>query len=172
MKQQAFEPNVCEHCHQTTNYDVVLSRGAATMLIAFYNAVRRLDRNMIHFGNDMVRDIHDFNSLQDMVEGGWCTHKMSEGFGTILHRHGLIASTGRAQWLLTPKGAAFLRGEEVPRVCIADKTTGHQSGYWEPGGVTKITTLLKTDQPWWVMPELAAPPVSQTSSLFEQPIHA
>lgn len=164
-----FKPTVCGHCHQTTNYDVTLSRGAATMLIAFYNAVRRLNQNMIHFGNDMVRDSHDFNNLRDMVEGGWCTHKMSEGFGTVLHRHGLIASTGRNQWLLTPKGAAFLRGEEIWKTAIADKTTGHQSGYWESNGKVKLTTLLKTDAPWWEMPAAPVSVVAQTQSLFTHP---
>lgn len=164
-----FTPHTCPQCRQTTNYDVTLSRGSATFLIAFYNAVRRLDQNIIHFGDDMVRDPKDFNNLRDMVEGGWCTHKMSEAFGTVLHRHGLIASTGRNQWLLTRKGADFLRGEEIWKTAIADKTTGHQSGYWEFSGKVKLTTLLKTDQPWWVMPEAPEPEASHTFSLFTSP---
>ncbi len=168
MRHQAFKPHVCGECHQTTEYDVALSRGAATLAIAFYNAIRRENRNIVHFGNDMVRDPKDFNNFRDMVEGGWCTHKMSEAFVTVLHRHGIIASRGNGEWVLTPKGAAFLRNEEVWKVCIADKTTGHQSGYWEPSGLTKITTLLNTKEAWWVMPEPPPIPSIHTYSLFEE----
>lgn len=162
-----FKPTVCDHCHQTTNYNLTLSRGAATLLIATYNAVRRLDRNRIHFGNDMVRDIHDFNNMRDMVEGGWCTHKMNESSCTVLHRHGLIAATGDKEWLLTTKAVEFLRGAPILKTAVVDKTTGHQGGYWEDDGKVTLTQLLKTDQPWWVMPEAPQPEVVSTGNLFD-----
>lgn len=68
------------------------------------------------------------------------------------HKHGLVAKVkGEAgAWLITQKGAAFLRGEPVPKYAVQDKTTGHIEGYWEPGGMVTINELRRsTNDPYW-----------------------
>ena len=149
-KRKKFVPDVCPHCTQTTNYDLALDRGSALIVLAVYNAVRRLDRNRIHVGNEMVRPATDFPSYRDMVAGGWMTFKM-EGNMSRPGRHGLITkATDTGEWLITPKGARFLRGEAVPRVAIVDKTTGHKAYYLnEDTDRVTFSDLMKREVPFW-----------------------
>lgn len=153
-----FKAHTCDGCGQTKDYALPLSRGLAMATIAFYNAVQRLDRNRIHVAKDMVRPIEDFHGLDPkrayhrMVEAGYMTFRM-EGNLSFLHRHGIVASGDEpGVWILTKKGGAFLRGEEVPRVAIVSKVTGHQQGYWDEGGMTTISQLLKASTVWWSAP--------------------
>lgn len=151
-----YKASVCECCSQTKDYALPLSRGLAMATIAIYNAIERLGRNRIHIGNEMVAPIEDFGdkktAYQRMVSEGFMTFKM-EGNLSFLHRHGIVASGDQpGEWILTKKGGAFLRGDQVPRVAIVSKVTGHQNGYWMEGGMTTINELLKTNEPWWHAP--------------------
>lgn len=151
-----FKAQVCECCGQTKDYALPLSRGLAMATIAIFNAIQRLERNRVHVGHEMVRPISDFGdkktAYRTMVSEGYMTFRM-EGNLSFLHRHGIVASAQDAgEWLLTPKGGKFLRGEEVPKVAIVSKVTGHQTGYWAEGGMTTIGELLKASTPWWNAP--------------------
>lgn len=153
-----FKPHTCEGCGQTKDYALPLSRGLAMATIAFYNAIERLGRNRIHVGKEMVRPIEDFHgddpkgTYRRLVQAGYMTFRM-EGNLSFLHRHGIVASGEEpGVWILTKKGGAFLRGEELPRVAIVSKVTGHQIGYWDQGGMTTISQLLKASTPWWSAP--------------------
>lgn len=168
---QKYEPRVCSCCTQTLDYTLTLSRGTALAVIALANAVDRLGRNKVHVGREMIRDERDFKSYREMTSGGWMTYKM-EGNMSVLHRHGLAAMDANEAgcWILTKKGAAFLGGAEVPLVAIVSKVSGHQEGYWEPGGTTTIHQLLKRDTPFWSVPEyvrsIFEPVGAHTASLF------
>lgn len=170
-KHPTYEPRACSHCTQTLDYTLTLSRGSALSVIALANAVDRLGRNKVHVGREMIRLEDEFRSYREMVSGGWMTYKM-EGNMSVLHRHGLAAMDANeaGYWVLTKKGARFLGGMEVPAVAIVSKVTGHQEGYFEPGGMTTIHKLLKSDVPFWSVPEyvatIFAEPVEFTPSLF------
>lgn len=154
-QRQKFTPPVCECCKQTTQYDLGLDRGSAMIVLALYNAVHRLNRNKIHVGDEMVRPEKDFASYRDMIAGGWMTFKM-EGNLSRPKRHGLIAQgDDPGIWLITPKGADFLRGKEVPRVAIIDKTTGHKAFYLnETEDRTTFGQLMRKETPFWDLSHL------------------
>lgn len=154
-----YTAHTCDQCGQTKDYALPLSRGLAMATIAFYNAVQRLRRNRVHVAKEMVRPIEDFwgddpkKAYHRMVEDGYMTFRM-EGNLSFLHRHGIVAAAGdeAGVWILTKKGGAFLRGDEVPRVAIVSKVSGHQEGYWDEGGMTTISELLKASTVWWSAP--------------------
>ena len=148
-----FEPQVCAHCTQTLDYDLALDRGTTMIVLAFYNAIRRLNTTKIHIDNKMVRPASDFPSYRDMVEGGYITNKMRNNVSRARF-HGLLASAGEhnsGEYVLTKKGANFLfRNEEVPRVAVIDKTTGHKAYYLdELTDRVTFSKLMKKEVPFW-----------------------
>jgi len=148
-KRKKFIPNVCSCCKQTTEYALPLDRGTALIVLAIFNRIRDKKQNLVHVGNEMVRPASDFSSYRDMVAGGWMTFKM-EGNLSRARFHGLIAMEERGFYLLTKKGARFLRGESVPRVAIIDKTTGHKAYYLEEEkDCVTFGGLLKRETPFW-----------------------
>jgi len=145
-----FKADVCSHCTQTTNYDLALDRGSALIVLALYNAVQRLGRNKVHVGNEMVRPAKDFPTYRDMVAGGWMTFKM-EGNLSRPRRYGLIAQGEEGgTWLITQKGAKFLRGERIARVAVISKVTGHKSHYLDEAQ-DNITfgECMRRETPFW-----------------------
>lgn len=153
MKRKKWISSVCDHCGQTKDYALPLARGTALMVLALFNAVRKKNKNRVHVGDEMVCDPKAYRSYRDMVQDGKMTFKM-EGNMTTLHRHGLAAKTDdEGVWLLTKKGAKFLRGEPVPRVAIIDKTTGHKAFYLdEQNDVTTFGELMRKETPFWDIP--------------------
>jgi len=151
MKNAAFVPDVCPHCTQTTNYEMTLDRGTALIVLAIANAVRRLGRNRVHVADEMLAQHDGGRSFAEMVGAGYMTPKMYTNVSRA-RRHGLVAfaeGRGGGEYLLTRKGAAFLRGELVPRMAVVSKVTGHNSGYWPEGGTVRVGELLKRDAPMW-----------------------
>jgi hypothetical protein len=142
-------PHVCEACSQTTTYAMALDRGTAHIVLAVFNAVRRLDRNRVHIDKEMVALKHDWPSYQEMIEGGCMTSSMQHNVPRARY-HGLIAfaDRGSGEYLLTPKGAAFLRGEPVPKVVIVDKAKKKNAGYFEPEGIVTWAQLVRKE-PYW-----------------------
>jgi hypothetical protein len=150
-----YVAKTCEHCHQTLDYAMPLDRGSALIVLAIANAVRRKGVNRVHVVNDMEGRLSDFGVNRNqawhrMVEEGYMTGTMRSNVARPRY-HGLIAfadKRGVGTYLLTKKGASFLQNIPVPRVALIDKTTGHQAGYWDEGGMTTITQLLGGKITW------------------------
>ncbi len=146
---QKFTPGKCDHCTQTTNYLLRLDAGTAHIMIAMANAVRRLGRNRVHLQKEMEGRPDEFPTYQQMIREGYMTSRM-EGNASRPRYHGLIASGDKpGEYLITKKGAAFLRGLPVMRSAIVSKVTGHNAGYWEPDGEATIKEILKEEPYWW-----------------------
>ena len=66
------------------------------------------------------------------MEGSWLTSNQV-GNLTRPRSHGLIAKVRGepGNYLLTSKGAAFLRGTPIPKFAIMSKAERHQIGYFE-----------------------------------------
>lgn len=104
------EVYTCPTCgHEETAYWRTLNAGNVRALIKFRRAIGYHGRNEIHLYKDM--DGHDFK-LTTAEQMNW----------TKLRFHGLVAKVKedgqikRGYWLLTARGAAFLRGDlDVPR---------------------------------------------------------
>lgn len=148
-----WEPPVCEHCGQATAYLLPLDRGTADIVKAFATAVRNKGMNTIHPGNEMEVPAREWTQYRSVTEGVLTSNQI--GNFTRARIHGLLARLeGEAgNWLLTKKGAAFLRGQAVPRYAIVKKTTAemrsHKDEYYEPDTETiTIFDLLREDDYW------------------------
>lgn len=86
-----------------------------------------------------------FANYKDMVAGGKMTTRM-EGNKSRARFHGLIASIGEGEFVLTAK---FLRGEPVPRVAMIDKVTGYNVGYWNESDTVTFAELMSGHTPFW-----------------------
>lgn len=146
-----FKPHTCEGCGQTTTYALALDRGSALIVLAIYNAVRKKGTNLVHILDEMVVDPAEYGGkYQAMIEDGKMSVRM-EGNISRPRFHGLIAQGKEAGWyLITPKGAKFLRGEKVPRVAIIDKRTHTKKEYLDPErDQATFGSLLKRETPFW-----------------------
>ncbi len=144
-----YEKTVCDHCKQTVDYTLTLDAGSAHIMIAMANAIRRLGRNKVHLQKEMEGRPGEFNSYHHMLASGFMTSRM-EGNSSRPRYHGLIAKTDRAgEYVITRKGAAFLRSVPVWRTAIVSKVTGHNIGYFEPDGQATINQILGKEPYWW-----------------------
>ena len=155
LPEKKFVEEICDHCGQTTNYDVKLGKGDAMIVLAIYNAVRRLDRNHVHLTRDMECRQQDFGSYQAMVAAGRMTSNMSDNVLRAKYC-GLIAQYeggGTGEYLITPKGAAFLRNKPVERMPIVSKKTHKKDYYFMSGNPRKdfvtFGELMAKETPWW-----------------------
>lgn len=145
-----FEPHVCECCRQTTEYDLGLDRGSALIVIAVMNAVHRLGRNRVHIADEML-STDGSARLSEIVANGYMTHTMVNNVSRA-RAHGLIAFAdhkGGGEYLVTRKGADFLRGRPVWKTAIVSKAESHTTGYYEPAGETTVFKALGKQQPMW-----------------------
>jgi len=157
-----FVPDVCGECTQTKTYDLGLDRGTAFIVLAVYNAVQRKDENRVHIDKEMVALKSDFDSLEHMISEGFMTSSMQHNVPRARY-HGLIAfvDKGTGEYLLTPKGARFLRGEAVPRIAIVDKKTHKKLAYWnEDEDQVTFRDLMKKTEPFWNLNDQALAAIS------------
>jgi hypothetical protein len=146
-----FEPEVCAGCGQTTEYPIALDKGSALLVAALARAIRRKGENRIHLVREMVADRRGYARIEDMVRDGKITLRM-EGNRSRPRYHGLIAfaDKGGGEYLLTPKGARFLRGESVPRVAVIDKAAKRKKHYLnEEADRITFAELARADAPFW-----------------------
>lgn len=152
-KMVKFEPKICDHCGQSEQYAMRLDRGTAMILRSFYNAVRRLNRNKVHVQNEMAMSMSDirqgFGGLKGAIDAGFMSNSMEHNLSRPRY-HGLVAfvDKGSGEYLLTPKGAKFLRDEPVMRTVIIDKRTKKNAGYFEPHGTVTYSELIKEKVTW------------------------
>jgi hypothetical protein len=149
MKFEAFDPTVCEHCLQTTNYCTQIDRGIADIMRAFAIAIRTKGINLIHPVKEMQADAG--TATAEAVAWGKLTRSMGANLSRARY-HGLLArSSGKkGNWMITRKGIDFLSGRPIPRVVIIDKITGSTMGYFnmEEDQVT-INKITKENGPYW-----------------------
>lgn len=132
-----YDPHVCESCHQTTTYLVGLDRGSVKILKQIAQFISKKGINVVHPRKEM--------------EGRWLT---SNQVGNLSRArfHGLIAAVkgNSGNYLLTRKGADFLKGARIPRYAIISKSEGHQVGYFDPDNQTcSINDFKASDEPYW-----------------------
>lgn len=151
MSTPPFIPTVCDHCGQTTDYHIKLDRGSALIVLAIYSAVRAKNENRVHLRNEMEVSKGTYGgNYMGMVRDGYMTSVMIDNVLRPKY-HGLVAQVeggGQGEYLITPKGARFLRGEPVPRTAIIEKRTHHKLRYLdEDDRVTFRELLIK--EPMW-----------------------
>ena len=129
-KQEQYIQEKCDCCGQTKTYLLPLDRGSVDILRSVARAILDKGINAIHPRKEMeIRPRQsDYNS---MIQDDCLTSNMVGNLSRPRF-HGLIAKIkGQpGNYCLTSKGAKFLKGEEIPRYAIIDKTVGHQVGYW------------------------------------------
>ena len=136
-----YLPEVCPMCKQSCTYLVGLDRGSVDILKAIAVFIRDKGVNAVHPRKEL-----EGNGLSSNQVGNLSRPRM----------HGLIARVKKegqrvpGNYLLTAKGAAFLRGEPVPRYAIISKAEGHQVGYFEPETLTcKVADFNEPGEPYW-----------------------
>lgn len=119
MTKVIYEPEVCDCCSQKTTYLLGIDRGTVKIVKAIARFIQVKGINAVHPRKEM--------------EGTYLT---SNEVGNLSRPrfHGLIARVkGNAgNYLLTTKGAKFLKGEAMPKYAIISKAQGHNIGYFEP----------------------------------------
>lgn len=151
MKRVTFVPHVCETCGQTRDYEARLDAGTCHIVIAIANAVRRLKRNKVHLMQEAMAMTREFDGgFKQMIAAGYLTPIMIHNAFKARY-HGLIARCGEVgdgEYLITRKGADFLRGKPISYSVIVTKVTHTNAGYVDENDKVTIKQLLK-EAPWW-----------------------
>ena len=153
-----FEPEICTNCGQAETYLLPIDWGTALIVKAVAAAVRRKGINLIHPTKEMEVPATEWN-YDRAVSEGVLTSTMIGNF-TRARVHGLIARDRRepGNWLLTRKGAEFLRGGSIPRLAVIRKTTkteegrSHKEEYFMDDQYTctiRDLEAMKKDAPKW-----------------------
>lgn len=120
---EKYKPEVCVCCGQTTTYLIAIDHGTVHIVKQIARFIQQKGINCVHPRKEM--------------EGAWLT---SNEVGNLSRArlHGLIAKVkdNPGNYLLTKKGARFLKGDKIPRVAIIRKgteaTDRHNDGYFNP----------------------------------------
>jgi hypothetical protein len=151
-----FESTVCQSCGHTQDYSIRIDKGTAMTMMAIANRIRIKGKNQVHLLQEMTvanPKAGGFDTWQDMVRAGFISMRML-GNATRPRLHGLIAfhDEGSGQYLLTPKGAKFLRGDPVELEVIVEKLTHSNVGYRGTADGPYMTTIhaaLRDEAPFW-----------------------
>lgn len=137
IKKEQFIPNVCEHCHQTTNTTYSLARGNAIALLAIHRKAQE---------KEFKGQLGIVNTRKEVAFGDG-----EKGTNNVLYFNKLIEMEARGNYSITTKGYQFLNGEiKVPRTIVVTKGShGHVERVWEPDGEVSIHDLLKKGEPYW-----------------------
>jgi hypothetical protein len=151
-----FEAEICNSCGQAETYLLPIDWGTALIVKAVAAAVRRKGQNIIHPTKEMEVPATEWTYQRAITEGVLTSSQI--GNLTRARVHGLIAREKRepGNWLLTRKGAAFLRGDSVPRLAVIRKTTkteegrSHKDEYFMPEQYTcTVREFDKKTAPAW-----------------------
>lgn len=129
---QAYQPEVCERCKQTTTYLLPVDRGTVDIVKAIATAIGKKGINVIHPRKEMEISSRANPDYKQMVQEGILTSNQINNLSRPRF-HGLIAKVKNepGNYCLTEKGGQFLRGREIPRFAIVSKAEGRQIGYYE-----------------------------------------
>lgn len=149
MTYDRYIPEKCTCCNQTATYALAVDRGTVDIVKAFSVAIRSKGINVVHPTKEMEIPAKYYDYKKSMLEGKLTSTQI--GNISRAHRHGLLAKVKGApgNWCLTSKGAAFLKGEPIPRFAIVSKVTGHQIGYWRPERYNVTIKEFRPDQEYW-----------------------
>ncbi len=127
-----FTPTVCGGCGQTTNYVTSVDKGMADIVRAFAFAIKKKGVNVIHPAKEMMPS-QTLQTREEAIRDGRLTPSQANNLSRA-RSHGLLfrVQGHYGNWGLTRKGITFLRGEEIPKFVIIDKTTGAVLGNWKP----------------------------------------
>lgn len=136
MTSPKYTPEKCGCCNQNTTYLLAIDRGTVAIVKAIARFIQNKGINAVHPRKEM--------------EGHYLT---SNQVGNLSRPrfHGLVAKVeGEAgNYCLTRKGAAFLRGERVPRFAIVSKSEGKQVGYFEPENYSATVHDFNNSGEYW-----------------------
>lgn len=136
LSKLGYIPDICPACKQSCTYVIGLDRGSVDIVKAIARFIGQKGINAVHPRKEM--------------EG---THLTSNQVGNLSRprMHGLIAHLKgeRGNYLLTKKGAMFLKGEPIPRYAIISKAEGHQVGYFNPETLTCRISDFNADGDYW-----------------------
>lgn len=146
-----FIPAVCEHCNQTTEYKLALDGGSAWIVIAIANAVRNKGQNRVKLSDIEVLQ-SQWPDVAKRSFAGYMTGTQA-GNASRPRYHGLIALIDDEPntYVLTRKGARFLRNEPVPHIAIIDKATSAKKYYLneEVDTITLQQLVRSSEIPYW-----------------------
>jgi hypothetical protein len=147
---EKWQPHTCETCTQTTETAYPLDRGSAFLTLAVAAAQKRTGKKAVHLDNDCVTTDPHWTHTYPMAAAGYMTPRMRSNAARPRY-HGLLAfGSESGTYLLTPKGAKFLKNQPVKKTAIVDKTTDHNKGYLEADGEITFAELIKSDEiPFW-----------------------
>jgi len=146
--QEAYEPERCECCGQTTTYILQVTLGVVQVIRAISSAIHRKGINHIHPRKEMETSEKMPGDVR-MAEGKLTSNEV--GNLSKARFHGLIARVkdNPGNYCLTDKGVDFLNGEDVPKFAIISKEHKRQVGYYKEEEFTcNIKELIGTD--YWV----------------------
>lgn len=149
-----FIPNVCGCCGMTIDYIVSLDKGTANLLLAMIKIISDRNKNEVY--------------IQGEVKSGLIT-PMQAGNLTKARAHGLIAPVEKegvdaGRYLITRKGADFLRGKTIPKHAIISKKDDCQIGYFHGDEITiNISEAMLSGAPYWDFLEVEYPNPGQAT---------
>jgi hypothetical protein len=139
MSKINYIPEKCEHCGQSTTYIYALDRGTVSILKAFARFIGKKGINVAHVHKELLAE-------------GYLTANQRSNIARP-RAHGLVAKARgekmKGNYVLTRKGAAFLRGEPVPKYAIMSKVEGHQIGYFEAEKYTTTIHDFNSSDDYW-----------------------
>ncbi len=136
LSKLGYVPDFCPACKQSCTYIVGIDRGSVDIMKAIARFIGQKGINAVHPRKEM--------------EGTYLT---SNQVGNLSRprMHGLIAHLKgeRGNYCLTKKGAAFLKGEPIPRYAIISKAEGCQVGYFNPETITTSISEYNESDSYW-----------------------
>lgn len=115
-----YQPEICECCNQTKTYLLAIDRGTVDIVKGISRAIGKKGENSVHL-------------TKEVLEQGFFSSHHQVGNVARPRAHGLVAKVKGepGYYLLTSKGAKFLRGDRIPKYAIISKVEGRQIGYFE-----------------------------------------
>lgn len=148
-----FKPLVCECCGQAKTYLLPLDWGTKVIVQAVARKIRLKKINTVHPTKEMEVPATEWTYERALKEGVLTSKQI--GNLTRARVHGLLAKNKKeaGNWILTTKGAKFLKGEMVPKLAEILKTQtvngkrSHKMRYFEPEKhTTTIQEIEKTGE--------------------------
>jgi hypothetical protein len=139
-KHQKYIPEVCECCDQDTSYELGLDKGSAMIVYKIAKFIGKKGINQVHPRKEMEGNGMSSNEVGNLSRPRF---------------HGLIAAVpdNPGSYLLTRKGAKFLKNEVVPKIAIIRKATknygSHNIGYHLPDEITTTFRQLIQEEEYW-----------------------
>lgn len=149
-----FEPEVCDCCGQAKTYLLPIDFGTALIVKAFSKFIQLKGINMVHptkemevLGNAWTYDLAMSHGLLTSTQIGNFTRARAHG---LIARH----KDEPGNWVLTAKGARFLRGERIPKLALMRKSrvddgigytsASHKEEYFKPNEYTTTIHEVKS----------------------------